>query len=129
MRFEMVDGGEPAGVNRGNRLGGHQPDNHAADQARPGGCGDPAEIGEADARFLHNALDEVVEVIDMAARGKLGDDTAEGAVIVDLRQHGLGENAAVVGDERRGGFIATRFNSQDDHSGGMLSVDGGRPRL
>ena len=47
MALEVVDGEQRLAGDERQRLGGGQPDQHAADQPRTGGRGDAVEIGEA----------------------------------------------------------------------------------
>ena len=91
MAFQVVDGDEGQAVHGGDRLGRHDADDHAADQPRPAGRGDAAEI-EAEARFGHGAGDQPVEVFQMGTRRDFRNDAADRAVVGELRQHEIGEN-------------------------------------
>ena len=71
-----------------------RPDDHAADQPGPGGGGDAVEAGEAAPGLLHRLGDDQVERLDMGARRDLRHHAAEGGVLVDLRQHHVGQDPA-----------------------------------
>ena len=92
----------------------------AADQARPGGRGDAIERREGHIGLRHRLGDDAVEGFDMGAGGDFGDDAAERGMLVDLRQHDVGQNAAALAvrgefDHGGGGFVAGRFDAEDDH--------------
>ena len=84
VAFEVVDGDQRLARGGGDRLGGHQPDDQAADQAGTGGGGDGVDVGEVDARIGKGRLDDAVQRLDMGARGDLGHDAAEGGMLLDL---------------------------------------------
>ena len=102
-----------------DRLGGGEPDDDAADQAGAGGGGDAVEVAEAHIGLDHRLGDDVVEHLDMGARGDLRHDAAKGRVLVDLRQHDVGQDLAVtvVGalDHRRGRLVAGRLDAENEH--------------
>ena len=121
VRLEMVDRHQRLAGDQRDRLGGGQPHDHAADQAGPGGGGDAVEIGEAHARLLHRLRDDQVERLDVGARGDLRHHAAERRVLLDLRQHDVGADAAGPGhrplDHRRRGLVAGRLDAEHDHRG------------
>ena len=84
MRFKMVDRHQRFFVDQRDRLGSRQPDDHAADQPGPGGCGNAVEIGEAAFRLGHSLRDHRIERLDMGARGNLGHHPAERGMLADL---------------------------------------------
>src|SRR5690606_5338171 len=61
MRLEMIDRDQRLVCDKGNRLGGGEADNDAADQAGAGGGGNRVELGEADARLIHGAAYDGVQ--------------------------------------------------------------------
>jgi len=56
----------------------------------------------------------------MFARGQLRHYAAVFAVDIDLRSHDAGQDFAPIGNHRRGGFVAGRFNAQDAHAHGFI---------
>ena len=60
-------------------------------------------------RFAHDRND----LAEMLARGEFGDYAAVFAVDVDLRGDDAGEDAAAVGDDCGGGFVAGGFDAED----------------
>ena len=120
MGFEVIDRDQRLVVGQRDRLGHGQPDDEAADQTRPGGRRDAVERREADIGLRHRLGDDEVERFDMGAGGDLGHDAAERGMLVDLRQHDVGQNAAALAvrgefDHGGGGFVAGRFDAEHDH--------------
>ena len=94
MRLEMIDRHQRLAGDQRNRLGGGQADDHTADQAGAGRGGHAVELVEADAGFGHGLADNVIQRLDMRARGDFRHHPAEGRVLVGLRQHDIGQNLA-----------------------------------
>jgi hypothetical protein len=115
VAFEVVDGDERPLRDGGDGLGHGDADHDAADQAGPAGGGDAIEVGEAQVGAPHRLGDQAVEVVEMAAGGDLRHDAAIGTVLVELRQHDLGQHLPPVVHHRRCRFIAARFDPQNDH--------------
>ena len=115
MPFEVVDGDKRFGVRRGDRLGGHHADDDAADQSRAACRGDAVEIAERDAGIGHGARDDAVEIVEVGARGDFRHDAAIRPVLVELRQHDVGQDRPVVANDRGGGFVAACFDAENDH--------------
>jgi hypothetical protein len=115
VAFQVVDGDEGQVADRRDGLGGHDADDHPADQARPAGGGDAVQLVESQAGIGHGADNQPVEMFQMGARGDLRDDAAIGAMVGKLRQHDIGQDLPPVRDHRRGGFVATRFDTENDH--------------
>ena len=110
MPFEMIDGDEGFVGGQRDRLARGQPDHDAADQAGTGGGGDGVDVVERAARLVQRAADQMVERIDMGARGDFRHDAAIGRMFGDLAQDGVGQNVAAPGriglDDSGGGFVA-----------------------
>ncbi len=100
----------------GDRLGRHDADDDAADQAGTAGGGDAGELAPADARLPHRAGDQSIEVLQMGARGDLRHHAAIRAMFLELRQHEVAEDAPVGGDNRRRRLVATRLDAENDHA-------------
>ena len=77
MGLEVVDRHQRLVVDQRDRLGGGQADDHAADQAGPGGGGDAVDVVEGLAGLGHRLGDDAVERLDMGARGDLRHHAAE----------------------------------------------------
>ena len=120
MRLEVIDRDQRLLRHQRDRLGGGEPDDHAADQAGPGGGRDAVELAKVHAGFGHRLGDDQVERLDMGARGDLRHHAAEGGVRVDLREHHVGADDARPGvgplDHRRRGLVAGRLDAEHNHS-------------
>ena len=98
------------------RLAGDQPDHHAADQPGPGGRGDRIDIGERHAGIGQRRLDQRLQRLDMRARRDLRHHAAIRRVRRLLSRQPVREDAAVAGDQRRGGFVAARIRGRGSAS-------------
>ena len=131
MRFEMVDRDQRLVADQRDRLGGGQADDHAADQAGPGGGGNAVDLVEAVAGLAHRLGDDVVEHLDMGARGDLRHHAAECGVLVTWLSTILDRirAAAVVValDHRGGGLVAGRLDAEHNHCF-LIAVIPGRER-
>ena len=96
-------------------------DEERADEAGALSDGDGVEIGERDFRLLERFADDRDDLAEMFAGGELGDDAAVFAMDVDLRGDDAGENAAAVGDDGCGGFVAGRFDAENQFSSCAVS--------
>ena len=119
VALEMVDGGKGQGVCRRDRLGRHDANDDAADQAGAAGCGDAVKFAEAEAGIGHCLRDDAVEVVEMRAGGDFRHDAAIGTVLVELRQHDVRQNRAIVAYDRGGGFVAAGFDAENNHRAGI----------
>ncbi len=84
MGFQMIDGDQWLVVRERDRLGRRQPDDHAADQAGPGGGRDAIEIAERDLGLGHGLFDDAVERFDMGAGRDFRHHAAEFGMFADL---------------------------------------------
>ena len=114
VAFEMVDADEGQIVRQGDRLGGADADDDAADQARSGRRRHRRQVGEAEAGLRHGLADQPVEMVEMGAGGDFRHHAAELPVLGDLRQHALGLHLAVGIDQRHGRFVAAGFEPEYD---------------
>ena len=71
MRLQVIDRDQRLVVGKRDRLGRGQADDDAADQAGPGGRGNAVERVERHLRLGHGLGDDVIERLDMGARGDL----------------------------------------------------------
>ena len=113
--LQVVDCKKRQVMDSGNGLGRGHPDQEAADETRPGGGGDAVQLSEFDLRFGQGLGNQAVDVVKVGSCRDLGYDAAEGAVFIDLGQHPVGYDVAFAIDDGGGGFVATGFNSEDDH--------------
>lgn len=113
MAFQMVDGQKRLACRGTQRLGGHQTDHHSADQPGARGRGNTVHRRQADPRLGQGLADQAVKRRDMGAGGDLRDHAAKGTMVVELGQDDIGQNAAVVGDNGGGGFVAAGLDSQN----------------
>ena len=69
---------------------------------RPGSGrgGDLVQVVKGQLRLVHRLRDEMVEHLDMGARGNLRHDAAKGGMLGDLRHHHLRQHAAAAGRGR-----------------------------
>ncbi len=119
----MVDGDEGNATGERDRLGLHDADEDAADEARPGGRGDAGEIAHADAGLGQRAGDDAVEMVEMGARRDLRHDAAIGAMLGQLGEHDVGADAlAGVAHHRRRGLVAAGLDAEDQHGCKLASV-------
>ena len=74
--------------------------------------------GEADAGFAHGLGDDLVQALDVGARGDLRHHAAVAAVLLPLRPHHVGEDAAAaVGAARHHGgrrLVAARLDAEHE---------------
>ena len=122
VAFQVVDGDEGQVAHGGDGLGGHDADDHAADQARPAGRGDAVQLVEGQAGIGHGAGDQAVEMFQMGTRRDFRDDAAIGAMVGKLGQHDIGQDLPPVGDHGGGRLVATRFDTENDHFSSRSSV-------
>ena len=137
MTLEMVNGLERLVVGEGERLGGHDSHQHAADQAGSAGRRDSVQIGKTEPRLGQRLAHQSVEPLEMGTGGDFGNDPAEPAMLGELAVDDIGQDRAARsartgptcrrrldnGDRR---FVAARFDAQYAHacllaSGGHLS--------
>lgn len=114
VAFEVIDGNERFSEPLGENLAvGHT---HEQRANQPGAFrhGDRIHVAKGDAgllnRFAHNGHD----LPKMLARGNLRNDPAVLAVNSHLRCDNVRKNAATIGDNRGGRFVAGRFDSEDE---------------
>src|SRR5690606_20547717 len=78
------------------------------------------DLGEGHAGIGGGAGDDVVEMGDMSPCRELGDDTAIGGMLLELRTHDIGDDAPgarrVALDDRRCRFVAARLDTQYPHA-------------
>ena len=119
MRLKVVDGDEGLAARQRHALARHQPDEHAADEARTRRGRHAVQVPGRDFGPLERAGDEQVDDLDMGARRNLGHDAAERRMRGDLAHHLVGQNfACAVGPQphhRRRSLVAGRLNAKNAH--------------
>ena len=125
--LEMIDRDQRRIVHHRNRLRRGEADDHAADQAGPGGGGHRRQLRKADVGFLHRLPDDAVEQVDMGARRDLRHHAAETGVFRGLRAHDIGQNpaaaVALAFDHGGRGFIAGGLDTQHQHRRVVVQFD------
>ncbi len=84
-------------------------------QARALGVGDRVDVGERHVGLGQRLLQQGDGAPDMVARGQLRHHAAVLLVHGDLGMQGVGEQAALGVVQGEAGFIAGRFNAENDH--------------
>jgi small subunit ribosomal protein S21 len=102
---------EPQGERRRQRAADHE----GADEAGPGRIGDAVELPELPTGGGEHRFDHRRELGDVIARGELRHDATERRVDRHLARERLGDDAAAALVERHARFVATRFDSEDQH--------------
>ena len=101
-------------MHRGDGLGRDQPDQQAADQTRPGGRGDPGELGKGQTGFRHDALDQTVEDLDVRPRRDLRHHAAVGGMARQLAVQRLGAHPPPGVDQGDPGLVAAGLDAEHD---------------
>ena len=115
MPFQMIDADQRHARDRGNRLRRHQPDQHPADQARPGRCRDARKLAVGHPGLRHGLINQPVHFRDMGTGGNFRHHAAERGMGVILRAHDIGENPLVPRHHGGGGLIAATLQPEDYH--------------
>jgi hypothetical protein len=120
MGLQVVDGDERNAGRKGDRLGGHQPDDEAAGKAGAGSRGNAVEIGHGEAGLVQSGKGEAVEMADMGAGGDLGDHAAIKPMFGNLRKQLIGQDKSatvrVAADNGCGRLVARGFKAEHGRS-------------
>ena len=92
VRLEVVDGDERLAARQRHALARHQPNKHAADEARTGRGRHAVEILGCDFRPRERPRDQEVDDLDMGARRNFRHNPAERRVRGDLTHQLVGED-------------------------------------
>ncbi|PAV93461.1 hypothetical protein WR25_24839 [Diploscapter pachys] len=101
----------------GQRLAGDEAHHHAADQPGPRGRRDRIDLIESQPGILERRRDQRLQRLDMRTRRDFGHDAPEGRMRRLLPRKSVAEHLPIAGDERGGGFVARRFEAEDDPGG------------
>jgi hypothetical protein len=131
MAFEVVDSGKWLVRDQRQGLSGRDPDENAADEARPCGRRDAVQIGEPYAGSIERARYQSIYHLHVGARGDLRNDPAISSVLGDLTKDFIGQNSASpVGAELDNGsrrLVAGGLDAKNAHIGdqvGRMTTDG-----
>ena len=124
MALEVVDREQRQAVHRGDRLGGDEADDQAADQARAGAGRDAGELAKAQPGLGHDPGDQPVEDLDMGARGDLGHDAAERRMSVLLAEQASASTRR--SPSTSAAAVSSQLVSIPSTTGGALCADGCR---
>jgi hypothetical protein len=113
VAFEVIYGDKRLAEREGENFAVGQADEEGACEAGTLGDGDGVEIGEGDFCLVERFADDWDDFAEMLARGELGNYAAVFAVDIDLRGDDAREDAAAVGDDCCGGFVAGGFDAED----------------
>ena len=98
---------------RAQRLRRHQPHQQRPGQPGPIRHRHRVEIGERDARLRQRLVDHRQNPLDMRPRGDLRHHAAEPLVQPILRRDDRRQHFKLIGDHRRRGFVAGRFDGEN----------------
>ncbi len=119
VAFQVIDGIERLAGRPRDRLAGHQSDDQAADQTGTTCRSNRIDVVERHAGPQQRLLDQRVERFDMGARGNLRNHAAIGAVLFQLAQDDVAEDASlavfVAQHDGSRGFVAACFYAEDAH--------------
>ena len=113
VAVQVVDRGERQPPRPGERLRGRQPDEERADQPRALRDRDPLDPVEPDTGLAERLAQDGRDELEMPPRRDLRDDAAVLRVQLRLGGDDVGEDLAVVRDERRSGLVAGRLEPED----------------
>ena len=120
VRLEVVDGDERLAARQRHALARHQPDQHAADEARTRRGRHAVEVLGRDFGPRERARDQEVDDLDMGARRNLRHDAAERRVRGDLAHQLVGEDfARAIGPQphhRRRRLVAGGLDAKNAHA-------------
>ena len=117
VALQVVDGDERQAPGQGDGLAEGQADHHPADEARSGGSGDAAQVGEAEAGLRHRLGDDRIDDLDMGPGGDFRHHAAERGVGGDLAGDDVGQHldpaGLIAAHHRGGGFVAAGLEAKD----------------
>ena len=114
MTFQVIDRDQRLFARHRQRLCGNEADHDPADQARTGSGGNGIDISQPHAGIGQRFRDQGSQPLDMRARRDLGNDPAIGPVRIVLRGDPLGKDRPVGAHQRGRGFVAGRFNAENN---------------
>jgi hypothetical protein len=109
----MVDGDEREPARPGQRLRGRDADEQGADEAGALRDSDALDLSQLRAGLLQRAPDRREKQLEVMAGRDFRDDTSVLRVQLGLRRDDVGEEAPLVGDERRSRLVAGRLDAED----------------
>ena len=115
MAFHMVHADRRNAPGEGQRLGAGGADQQRADQSGTGRVGDRVDVAGRALRLVQYLADQRQHALDVIARGQFRHHAAIHAVLLDLAEQRIGQQAALAVVERDTGFVAGGFQSQHSH--------------
>jgi len=110
---EVVDSDIGDAVPEGQPFRERKPHQQRGDQPRPLRHRDRVDVAEGDVRFGKRAVEHRCERGQVFARRQLRNHAAVRRVFGDLRGDAARQYFVSIPDDGRGGFVAARFNSQN----------------
>ena len=110
MRLQMVHRDEGQPLREGDALAKPAAHDQPADQPRPGGGGDAAEIGETQPRLAPSPAPPSPAGAPDARAPRSPAPRRQRRMVRHLAQHRLGEHPALGVEHRRRGLVATRLD-------------------
>ena len=121
VALQMVHRNERNAGGLRDRLAGHQPHQHPADQPRPGGRRHAVQRVISDARLGHGLRHHSVRQLRMCPRGNFRHHAEIGRMLLQLRADHVGQQcraAILKAQHRRGGLVAGGFDAEDGQGAG-----------
>ena len=121
MTLQMVHRNERNAGGLRDSLAGHQPHQHAADQARPGGRRHAVQRAVSDARLGHRLRHHRVRQLRMRPRGNFRHHAEIRRMLLQLRADHVRQQrraAILKAQHRRGGLVAGGFDAEDGQGAG-----------
>ncbi len=124
--LEVVDAGQRQPGGGRDALGRRDPDQQRADEPRALRDGHQLHDAQRGAGAPQRVVDDVVDQLEVVARGDLGHDAAV-AVVDALRGDHVGRDRPVATHERRAGVVAAGLQRQDHRTGPALGTSSSEP--
>ena len=128
VTFEVVDGEKRQAARPGEGASERQPDEERADEPRPRGRGDRADVVDRHPGARQGLCVDRRPVGELLARGELRHDAAIGPVHRELGGDHRGEHPPRAVDHRAGGVVTAGFDAEDERRPHAASLPAPAPR-
>ena len=115
VRFEVVGRVKRFVMKDGKSAGGEGADKEATDEAWGMSDGDSVYVVDSKIGVFEGLIDDRIDGFNVRASGNFWDNAAVFGVDIDLRHNNIGQDFLSVFDDRCGGFVTGRFDTQDFH--------------